>query len=76
MPQTCDMGQTVLLSLRRKACCGFFRPKNPTALAGYEPAMLGTSGQHANQWTTEAANIVSSNPLPVQFNLLAPEFGI
>jgi hypothetical protein len=30
----CDMGQTALL-LRRKACCGFFRPKNPTALAGF-----------------------------------------
>jgi hypothetical protein len=32
-----DMGQTALLSLRRKACWGFFRPKNPTASAGYEP---------------------------------------
>jgi hypothetical protein len=26
----------------------FFVPKNPTASAGYEPANLGTSGQHAN----------------------------
>ena len=25
----------------RKACCGFFRPKNPTASAGIEPAILG-----------------------------------
>jgi len=25
----------------------FFRPKNPTALAGCEPANLGTKGQHA-----------------------------
>jgi hypothetical protein len=24
MPQICDMGQTALLSLWRKACCGFF----------------------------------------------------
>jgi hypothetical protein len=26
----------------------FFRPKNPTASAGFEPANLGTRGQHAN----------------------------
>jgi hypothetical protein len=38
---------TALLSLRRKACWGFFRPKNPTALAGCEPANVGTKGQHA-----------------------------
>jgi hypothetical protein len=37
MPQSCDMGQTALLPLRMKACCGFFRPKNPTASAGIEP---------------------------------------
>jgi hypothetical protein len=33
--------------LRRKACWGSFRPKNPTASAGCEPANLGTKGQHA-----------------------------
>jgi hypothetical protein len=38
MPQICDMGQTALLP----------RPKNPTASAGFEPAILGTRGQHAN----------------------------
>ena len=32
---------------RRQACSGFFRPKNPTASAGIEPANLGTKGQHA-----------------------------
>jgi hypothetical protein len=42
-----DTGQTVLLPLRRKACWGFFHPKNPTASAGFEPANLGTKGQHA-----------------------------
>jgi hypothetical protein len=26
----------------------FFRPKNPTASAGFERANLGTRGQHAN----------------------------
>ena len=42
-----DMGPTALLPLRRKACRGFFRPKNPTASAGFEPANLCTEGQHA-----------------------------
>jgi len=40
------MGPTALLPLRRKACWGFFRPKNPTASAGCEPTNLGTKGQH------------------------------
>jgi hypothetical protein len=47
MPQSCDMGQTALLPLQRKSCWGFFRLKNPTALNGFEPAKLGTRGQHA-----------------------------
>ena len=55
VPQMYDMGQTALLPLRRKACWGFFCPKNPTASARFEPASLGTRGQHANHWTTEAA---------------------
>jgi hypothetical protein len=38
MPQSCDMGPMALLPLRRKACWEFFRPKNPTASAGFEPA--------------------------------------
>jgi hypothetical protein len=41
------MGPTALLPLRRKTCWGFFRPKNPTASAGCEPANLGTKGQQA-----------------------------
>jgi hypothetical protein len=48
MPQSCDMGPAALLPLRRKACSGYFRPKNPTVSAGFEPANLGTRGQHAN----------------------------
>ena len=47
MPQIYDMGPTALLPLRRKACWGFFRPKNPTASTGFEPSNLGTKGQHA-----------------------------
>jgi hypothetical protein len=42
-----DMEQTALLPLRRKECWGFFRPKTPTASAGFEPANLGTKAQHA-----------------------------
>jgi hypothetical protein len=53
-PQICDVGPTALLPVRRKACCGFFRPKNPTVSAGFEPAILGTRGQRANHYTTEA----------------------
>ena len=41
------MGPTALLPLRRKACWGFFHPKNPTASARCETANLGTKGQHA-----------------------------
>ena len=33
MPQSWDMGQILLLPLRRKACWGFLLPKNPTASA-------------------------------------------
>ena len=49
MPQSWDMGQILSLPLRRKAYWGFSgRPKNPTALAGFEPANLGSNGQYAN----------------------------
>jgi len=41
------MGPTALLPLRRKACWGFFRSKNPTASARCDFANLGTKGQHA-----------------------------
>ena len=48
MPQIDDMGPTALLPLRRKACWRFFVDlKNPTASSGFEPANLGTKGQHA-----------------------------
>jgi hypothetical protein len=54
-PQICDTRQTALLPLQRKACCGSFCPQNLTALAVFEPAILGTRGRHANPKTTEAA---------------------
>ena len=50
-----DMGPTALLPLRKEACWGCFRPKNPTTSAGFETANSDTRGQHANPYTTEAA---------------------
>ena len=35
-----------------------FRPKNPTALAGFEPANLGTKGQHATPRPPKQINCV------------------
>jgi hypothetical protein len=59
MPQTCDdMGQMALLPLRRKACWGFFRPKNPAASVVCEPANLGTKGQHATSTYTQHINAI------------------
>ena len=51
-----DMGPTVLLPLRRKKCWVFFRPKNPTASAGFEPSNSDTRGQHSYPYTTEAVH--------------------
>jgi hypothetical protein len=48
MQQICHTGQKALLPFRRKACWGFFRPKNPTASVGSEPAILDIRGPHAN----------------------------
>ena len=58
MPQIYDMGPMALLPLRRKACWGFFRPKNPTASAGFEPANLGTKGQHATSRPPKPINVI------------------
>ena len=40
--------KTALLPPQGRHAVDFFRPKNPTASAGIEPAILGTRGQHAN----------------------------
>jgi hypothetical protein len=45
-----DMGQTALLPLRRKACWGFFRPKNPTTSVAFEPANLGIKCHRSRYW--------------------------
>ena len=59
MLQIYDMGPAALLPLRRKARWGFSRPKNPTASAGFEPANLGTKGQHATPRAIFTSNIRS-----------------
>ena len=63
----------------RKARCGFFRPKNPTASAGIEPAILGTRGQHANHWILESRSLTptkviqeNSNDLEKTNTILCP----
>jgi hypothetical protein len=53
MPQSWDMGQIILLPLRRKAS------------VGSEPAILGTKGQHANHQTTETAGFDPRTVQPV-----------
>jgi hypothetical protein len=77
-----DMGQTALLPLRRKVCWGFFRPKNPTASVGFEPANLGTKSQHAisrqpkpisgpHNPKNESANIIIQSSNSTSTNLKA-----
>ena len=63
MLQIYDMGPTALLPLRRKASEDFFRPKNPTASAGFETANLGTKGQHATPRPPKPMQYESENPL-------------
>jgi hypothetical protein len=48
MPQICDMGQdSFYFSSKEGVLWIFFALKSPTASAGFEPAKLGTKGQHA-----------------------------
>ena len=48
MPQIYDMGPTALTSPPKEGVLRIFSPlKNPTASAGFEPANLGSKGQHA-----------------------------
>jgi hypothetical protein len=43
MPPICNTGQMALIPFRRKARWEFFRPENPTALAGSEAASMLTT---------------------------------
>jgi hypothetical protein len=66
MSQICDLGATALLPLQRKACWELFRPKSPTASAGFEPANLGTRGQQCSL-VLRILERIRMNPL--QFDL-------
>ena len=41
-----DMGQTAFFPSQGRLAEDFFALKNPTASAGFQPADLGTKGQH------------------------------
>jgi hypothetical protein len=47
MPQFYDTGQTALLPSEGRRAEDFYALKNSMASAGFEPANLGTKGQHA-----------------------------
>jgi hypothetical protein len=48
MPQICDMGQDgIYFPSEGRRAENFFALKYPTASTGFEPANLGTKGQHA-----------------------------
>ena len=47
MPQIYDMGRRLYFPSEGRRAEDFFALKNPTASAGFEPANLGTKGQHA-----------------------------
>jgi hypothetical protein len=51
------MGPPALLPVRRKACCGFLSTLKSITSAGFEPAILGSSGKHNNHYTTEATHV-------------------
>jgi hypothetical protein len=62
MPQICDMEQTALLPFWRKACWGFFRPKNRLR-----------PGAYLRSWVPEASMLTTRPPKPLipryQYNL-------
>jgi hypothetical protein len=61
MPQSWDMGQMLYFPSEGRHAEDFFNWKNPKTSVGNEPAILGTRGQQANHWTTEAAKICCKN---------------
>jgi hypothetical protein len=48
MPQSYDMDKRLYFPSEGRHAVDFFRMKNATASAGFETAILGTRGQHAN----------------------------
>jgi hypothetical protein len=47
MPQIYDMDRRLYFPSEGRCAENFFALKNPTASVGFEPANLGTKGQHA-----------------------------
>jgi hypothetical protein len=47
MPQSTTWDRRLYFPSEGRCAEEFFRPKNPTASAGFEPANLSTKGQHA-----------------------------
>jgi hypothetical protein len=50
---SCDMGPTDLLPIRRKAKCEFLSPLKTIASAVFVPVNLASNGKHANHYTTK-----------------------
>jgi hypothetical protein len=69
-----DVGPTALLLLRRNSCCGFFSIENPSFSAGFKPAILGSNGKHANQYTTEGDK--SQTPVCLQPFFVGTSFSL
>jgi hypothetical protein len=47
-------GPPALLPLQRRVCCGFLLPIKVRHLCQFEPANLGSNGNHRNHYTTKA----------------------
>jgi hypothetical protein len=60
MPQSWNMGQIILLPLRRKACCGFFPAGEIRRLR---------SGANPRSWVPEASMLTPRPPKPLAVKL-------
>jgi hypothetical protein len=68
---TCRKSVTWDRRLRRSACCGFFRPKNPMASAGFEPVILGTRGMLTTRPPTPLTLWDTTDVITVASHLMA-----
>jgi hypothetical protein len=63
------MGPTALSPSEGRRAEDFFALKNPTALAGFEPANLGTKGQHATSRPSKPLESTLTKVVPPQTGL-------
>jgi hypothetical protein len=64
MPQSTTWDRRLYFPSEGRPAEDFFHPKNPTASAGFEPANLGTKGQHATghrDYWTDVTTVLSLN---------------